>query len=422
VVCANVGVASNLVGRHACYRSWVPEVDRRTLLSACGIAVLAAAAGASVGVKYRDPPRTSALPASAGFVTRDPTNGDLVLDGKRFRWAGPNILMAFGLSESKSAYGAPTDADGLHLASYPEVTAAIDSARAMNARVIRHFSCLTVGKISAVQPSLGVFNDNAMQPIDYALSLCAAAGIKLIVPLVDNYNYFTGGKFWYCKANGVTPDSVASQFFTNAAVIDSFKEHVRYVLTHVNRFTGVAYKDDPAILAWETGNELTVYPNNWSKRHIDWTEDIARHIKVTLGARQLVVDGHTDLDNTAAFTLPHVDMYSSHAYNRNVDPDYVAQEGFTIHSYGKAFFVGEYTWTDKSQNGADVGWTLPNMLSAIERSPYVDGDNFWSLCPTLERWSDGFALHYPGDDETMATRARQLADHAQQMQRADAAQ
>ena len=78
---------------------------------------------------------------------------------------------------------------------------------------------------------------------------------------MDNFQYYVGGKFWYCTDNGVTPDSVASQFFTNTTVINSFKAHISFVLNHVNRYTGITYKNDPTILAWETGNEITVSPN-----------------------------------------------------------------------------------------------------------------------------------------------------------------
>jgi mannan endo-1,4-beta-mannosidase len=388
------------------------------MMSACAILVLAVHTPAARA--YRPRLGTNPPPAPAGFVTRDPTTGNLMLNGQRFRWAGPNLLTAFGLSETESAYGAPVDADGLHLSSHAEISATFDSAQAMNARVIRPFCCLTVGKINSIQPSVGVFNADAFEPIDYAISLCAGAGIKLIFPLVDNYQYYTGGKFSYCIANGVTPDSVASQFFTNAKVINSFKAHISFVLNHINRYTGIAYKDDPAILAWETGNELTVSANPWTSTHVDWTEDIAQHIKVTLGAQQLVVDGHTDLDNTAAYDLEHVDIYTTHSYHNALNPSWVVANAETIHSHRKAFLLGEYSWTDKDINGFSLSWTLTQMLSAIEASPYVDGDNFWSLYPTLENWGGGFTLHYPGDNGDMVTRATQLANHALEMQTAEA--
>jgi len=342
-----------------------------------------------------------------------------MLNGQRFRWSGPNLPTAFGLSETNSAYGAPVDVDGLHLSSHAEIGATLESARAMNARVIRPFACMTVGKVNSIQPSPGVFNNDAFEPIDYAISLCAPAGIKLIFPLVDNYQYFNGGKFWHCAANGVAPDGVASQFFTDPTVINAFKQHIAFVLNHVNRYTGVAYKYDPTILAWETGNELTVTPEPWTSVHVDWTRDIADFIKTTLGANQLVVDGHTDLDNPSVYGLENVDIYSTHAYRNPHDPSWVVSNGEIAHSHGKAFFVGEYSWTDRDIDRAPLAWTLTQMLSAIESSPFVDGDNFWSLHPPMANWGDGFALHYPGDDGDMMARATQLADHALRMRSAN---
>jgi hypothetical protein len=282
----------------------------------------------------------------------------------------------------------------------------------MNATVIRAYSsCLSVGKTNSVQPTLGSFNAAALEPVDYAISLCASAGIKLIFPLVDNYQYYVGGKFWYCTANGVTPDSVASQFFTNTTVINSFKAHISYVLNHRNRYTGIAYKDDPTILAWETGNEINMFPNTGISA---WTDEISRHIKLTEGALQLVVDGNTELD-PAGFDLAYVDIYGNHTYGGPTPAQIVANAAM-IHSHGKAYFLGEYTWTDKSIDGSATPWTLTELLSAIEASPYVDGDNFWSLYPPLQTWRGGFMLHYPGDDSDMVTRATQLADHALKMQ------
>ena len=50
-------------------------------------------------------------------------------------------------------------------------------------------------------------------------------------------------------------------------VIASFKDYIRHRLEHVNVVSGLRAADDPAIMAWETGNELSAPAN--------WTADIA---------------------------------------------------------------------------------------------------------------------------------------------------
>ena len=392
------------------YHSGVPEMDRRSMVSACAIAVLAAAIPTAIARAFRAPPGLSP-PASTGFVTRDPTTGNLMLNGRRFRFSGANAPF-LGLAEDSSAYGAPVDADGLHLASHSEIDATLDSAQAMNAKVIRAYaSLLSVGKSNAIQPTLGVFNSAGFEPAGYLLSQCAGRGIKLVFPLVDNYQYYAGGKYWYCTENGVTPDSVASQFFTNATIINSFKAHISAVLNRVNQYTGLTYKNDPTILAWETGNEINMFPNTGISA---WTNEISRHIKLTEGALQLVVDGNTELD-PAGFDLAYVDIYGNHTYVWPT-PAQIPANAAMIHSHGKAYFLGEYTWTDKSIDGSATPWTLTELLSAIEASAHVDGDSFWELLAPLAQFGGGgFVLHWPGDDADMAARATHLANHALKM-------
>jgi hypothetical protein len=345
------------------------------------------------------------------FVSRNTSSGNLILLKQRFRFAGANNPYV-GLSEASNSYGATTDSDGLYLAPHAEIDAFLNSAQSMNATGIRTHACANVGKVESLQPTLGVWRAASFEPIDYFLSQCPARGIKVIFPLVDNYQYFSNGKFWYCSQNGVTPDSTATQFFTNTTIVNSFKAHISAVLNHVNVYTGIAYKNDPSILAWETGNELTVYPTAWDTTYVNWTDDIAAYIKTTCGAQQLVMDGHADLDNTSAYDLSHVDIYTGHWYTGgSAAPNQVPQFAETIHSRGKAFVVGEYTWTDKDQNGSAT-FTIDSMLKNIEGCQFVDGDCFWELLAPLTNFGGGLVCHYPGDNSDMITRVGKLSAHA----------
>ena len=46
-----------------------------------------------------------------------------------------------------------------------------------------------------------------------------------------------------------------AQYATNQKAHELFYDYVRFILSRTNRYTGVAYKDDPAIMSWQIGNE-----------------------------------------------------------------------------------------------------------------------------------------------------------------------
>ena len=132
--------------------------------------------------------------------------------------------------------------------------------------------------------------------MDYAIFRAGELGLRLIVPLTNEWNYCQGGiqdfLGWRGKSDleGVDDNCVCNMdqhrqdaFYTDPEVVSDFKEYVSVILNHVNEYTGIAYKDDPTIMAWESGNEL-YFPT------YDWTLNLARYIKEELGSHQLFMD------------------------------------------------------------------------------------------------------------------------------------
>jgi hypothetical protein len=373
----------------------------------------------SVGGSGPGAPPPPPAPGPAGFVTLA-ADGTLALDGRRARFHGANMGGSLGLGEDDTGadnYGG-TNVGGLHLATHAEIDAALDSAVAMNANLIRSFAVMCFGTPLSLMPTLGSYNDANFEPFDYAVQQCGLRGIKLILPLVDQYNFFMGGRSDWCSLSGVSTSTNGIAFFTNATVIANFKAFVSHVLNHVNSYTGIALKNDPVVLAWETGNELTVYPTAWP--YSAWTDTISRHIKLTEGAQQLVVDGKIDsvyksdgVIDTASMVLPYIDIHSTHGNSEFREPKEVQKQAAIAKTYNKAFLVGEMSSTGTPAGSSSLlPWTLPEMLTQISASQDIDAAAYWQLLAPLTTHGDGWTMHWPGDDAAMVVRGNQFKDHA----------
>ncbi|KAI9104733.1 glycoside hydrolase superfamily [Phlyctochytrium arcticum] len=155
-------------------------------------------------------------------------------------------------------------------------------------------------------------NDRVFRALDNALALAGQRNIKVIIPLVDRLEFWGGtGSF----AQLVDSRKSEASFYTDPSVRDAFKDVIQQVLSRVNTVNNITYKDDPAILAWETGNEL-----EFEGKRVpgEWTSDIAKYIK-SIDPNHLVVDGSWKHGwDDSVLNDPNIDIYSNHYY-RSID-------------------------------------------------------------------------------------------------------
>lgn len=340
----------------------------------------------------RQPEKHPARATPDNFVKR--VGSQLLLKGQPFRFSGTNIYW-LGLDENVNGVDYPT---------HFRVDDALATAQMMGASVVRsHTLGISVGCARCIEPEPGQYNEIALRQVDYAIMSAQQHGLRLIIPLVDNWRYYHGGKHTFTDWRGISDEAA---FYSNPDVIADFEGYIRHILERVNSDTGVAYKDDPTILGWETGNGLTA-PRKW-------VETIANFIK-SIDPNHLVLDGNSGQSYTSSvftsdLSLANVDIYTGQYYPLSLSA--LNTQARAARAAHKVFIAEEYAW-----NNVGGGDTLQRFLRDIETNYAIAGDLFWSLFGHNDTYGyvqhhDGYTLHYPGDTPDMRRRDSMLRQHA----------
>ncbi|MDZ7372047.1 MAG: cellulase family glycosylhydrolase, partial [candidate division KSB1 bacterium] len=187
-----------------------------------------------------------------------------------------------------------------------EIRDALRSVQQMGGQVVRIYALSVKGERDGENIPRHVlgpnqFHEEAFRTLDLVLKIAREYGIRLIIPFVDNWSWW-GGVAEYAAFRGKPKEA----FWHDPQIIADFKSTLAYVLNRTNSFTGISYKDDPMVLAWETGNELTCPP--------EWTAEIAAFIK-SIDRNHLVMDGfHSQKLRESSLADPNVDIVTTHHY------------------------------------------------------------------------------------------------------------
>ncbi|KAF5181203.1 Mannan endo-1,4-beta-mannosidase [Thalictrum thalictroides] len=201
--------------------------------------------------------------------------------------AGDGFIRTRGLQFMLN--GSPYYANGfnaywlMYVASDPsqrnKISSAFQEASRHGLTVARTWAFSDAG-YKPLQYSPGSYNEDMFKGLDFVVAEAKKYGIKLILSFVNNYENL-GGKKQYVDWARNQGQYISSEddFFRNPVVRGYYKNHVKTVLTRYNSMTGVVYKDDPTIMAWELMNEPRC-PSDLSGKTIQaWISEMASYVK-----------------------------------------------------------------------------------------------------------------------------------------------
>ncbi|NOK63961.1 MAG: Endo-1,4-beta-mannosidase [Chloroflexi bacterium AL-W] len=338
----------------------------------------------------------------------------------------------------------------------------LEDAAAMDLRVIRLWGFIDRGSLDGSIPNVDgpghkdnvyfqywdpatgkpAYNDgpDGLERLDYVLAKADELGLRLTIVLTNNWKEF-GGMDQYVTWYDLT---YHDQFYTDARVKQAYKDWAKHLINRTNSITGVRYRDDPTIFAWELANEprcgnggnKPVSGNCTTETLTDWADEMSTYIKQLAPNHMVAVgdegffnrsgesdwtyNGGEGVDHEALLSLPNIDFGTYHLY-----PDHWGKtsawgtqwiedhidaakaigkptilEEFGIHNKSTRDDIYQ-TWIDTVYQQDGAGWMFW-ILSGIQ-----DGGG---LYPDY----DGFTVYYPSDTATL------LANAAQQMKQKNA--
>ncbi len=160
------------------------------------------------------------------------------------------------------------------------------------------------------------YNEEAFQCLDRIIALASEYNIRVIIPFIASQSFRTiRGVDEFAALAGKPPGA----FWTDEEVKADFRDLLLYIVNRKNTVNGKLYKDDPAILAWQLGNEFGSYPGDrnlkydeWTPRMLAWSLEMAAYIK-TIDRNHLIMEAD-GADRKAFLADTNIDIISDHLY------------------------------------------------------------------------------------------------------------
>ncbi len=376
------------------HRTRPPARIRIALLAA----VLALIGGVGVSLANR------ASAAVTGFVSRCGIH--FCLNGHTYYFAGANTYDVFtyggSYGDTETTYMDKTRIDN-HMAEL-----AGDGVSVLRLWMFDHEAW------HGFETTKGVYNDQEFAEFDYIIQSAAAHNIRLI-PTLENYWEAYGGIDTRLSWEGLgTGQSNRWRFFNKTACpgcFTQYKNYVNYALNRVNHYTGVAYKNDPTIFAWDLMNEPR-YEGQGTESTSGvtlraWVDEMGAYIK-GIDTNHMVyagIEGHQskygfggDEGNPFVYLQqsPYLDFTSAHPYPNEGWANLTLAQTITLinawiadshNVVGKPFFMGEF-----NSMGVDRSTWWTSIYNDLEQQD-VGGSAFWWY-PDPSAGGDNYAVKH----------------------------
>lgn len=263
-------------------------------------------------------------------------DGQFLRGGKPWRFAGANCYY-------------------LHESSHQVIDGILEDTAAMGLTVMRCWAFSDgASRPMALQPAPYVYPEEAYDSLDYTVFRAGQLGLKLVLPLVNNWPDYGGMQQYVSWFLGLPDDSYGDnkhhdRFYTDPAIRACFLAYTEHIIRRMNRYNGLRYGEDPTIMTWELANEPKNSSDKRGRGIYNWAKEVSSHIK-EIATHQLVAIGDEGWGLDASKDGED-DPYSANAGNKWQELTALATINYgTVHLYPQ-------TWKQSRPYGIDpVVW------------------------------------------------------------------
>ena len=346
--------------------------------------------------------------APLGFVTA--RDGKFMLDGKPYYFVGTNFWQGMNLGMD----GAGGNRDRLVYELDRLQSIGVTNLRVMAASEGPNTEPYRM--VPALMTSPGVYDPQVLNGLDFFLSEVGKRNMKAVMVL-NNYWQWSGGMGQYVSWSEGMPIpypgdwgtfmSYVAKFYDCAECQMWYRDHIKMIVTHVNPYTKLAYRDDPAVFAWELANEPRRYPYAWINNTATYIKSLDPYHMVTTGSEGTPPGEKIDFQRTHDGS--NIDYATIHIWPQNwgwYDPqnptsydraeqnalDYLHKHAYDMTVVNKPLVVEEFglarDWEPVHDIYDPASTTLfrdrfyqamfDEVSALITKGTTVAGDNFWA--------------------------------------------
>jgi mannan endo-1,4-beta-mannosidase len=370
---------------------------------------------------------SSCTQQTGGFVEQ--RDGRFWLDGQEYRYVGTNfwygpILASEGQGGNRQRLC--RELDSLHALGLDNLRILVGSDGEQ-------------GIATKVEPTLqkapGEYNDTLLAGLDFLLAEMGKRQMKAVLYLNNSWEW-SGGYGYYLEQAGLgaapRPNEVGyeafmkfvSQFANNERAQQLFFDYVRFIVGRQNRYTSLYYEDDPAIMAWQIGNEPRAFGDEQKQPFAQWLGKTSALIR-SIDQRHLISIGSEgiwgcEMDSTLYEQIssdPNIDYLTAHIWPYNwgwvrqdslladipnaceKTADYLRPHVDIARRLHKPLVIEEFGFP---RDGFAFSPSSPTearnqyyqyIFSLIDKEPLISGCNFWAwggeARPSHEQWQPG---------------------------------